>query len=167
VGEAQLVVFKLAGEQFAAPIGRVREILRPVKATRMPRTAGFVRGLFNLRGQVLPLLDLRLRLGLRGAAAPAPVAPVGAHAKDNKARVVVVEAAGEALGIQVDEVLEVLRCREEDLQAPDSVLEMPSSRSLGSVLDLAGRLVLVLDVDRLLDGAVSEPALSGGEGAVA
>jgi purine-binding chemotaxis protein CheW len=150
MAETQLVVFKLAGEQFAAPITRVREILRPVRPTRMPRAAAFVRGLFNLRGQVLPLLDLRGRLGL----AAAPAAP--ANAKENKSRVVVVEAAGEALGIQVDEVIEVLRCQEEDLQAPRSVLELPSSRSLLSVLDQAGRLVLVLDIDRLLDGAAGD-----------
>lgn len=153
--EAQLVVFKLAGEQFGAPITRVREILRPVKATRMPRSAAFVRGLFNLRGQGLPLLDLRARLGLAQAAAE-PVGPKGA-----KARVVVVEAGGEAMGIQVDEVLEVLRCQEEDLQSPRSVLDLPSSRSLASVLDQAGRLVLVLDVDRLLDGAAGD--LEGGK----
>jgi len=144
-----MVVFKLAGEQFAAPITRVREILRPVRFTRMPRAAGFVRGLFNLRGQVLPLLDLRARLGLQGA----PAAP---DAKETRSRVVVVEAAGEALGIQVDEVLEVLRCKEEDLQSPRSVLDLPSSRALSSVLDLAGRLVLVLDIDRLLDAAAGE-----------
>ena len=150
MAETQLVVFKLAGEQFGAPITRVREILRPVKPTRMPRAAAFVRGLFNLRGQVLPLLDLRARLGLK----PAPALPVSA--KENKARVVVVEAAGEALGIQVDEVVEVLRCQEEDLQSPRSVLDLPSSRSLASVLDQAGRLILVLDVDRLLDGASGE-----------
>jgi purine-binding chemotaxis protein CheW len=147
VPESQLVVFKLAGEQFAAPITRVREILRPVRFTRMPRSAGFVRGLFNLRGQVLPLLDLRSRLGLPEAGLP--------EGKD-RSRVVVVEASGEALGIQVDEVLEVLRCRDEDLQAPRSVLDLPSSRSLASVLDLAGRLVLVLDVDRLLDAAAGD-----------
>lgn len=150
MAETQLVVFKLAGEQFGAPITRVREILRPVKPTRMPRAATFVRGLFNLRGQVLPLLDLRARLGLK----PAPA--LAASAKDNKARVVVVEAAGEALGIQVDEVVEVLRCQEDDLQSPRSVLDLPSSRSLASVLDQAGRLILVLDIDRLLDGASGE-----------
>ncbi len=140
VADVQMVVFKLAGEQFAAPITRVREILRPVRFTRMPRAADFVRGLFNLRGQVLPLLDLRARLGLK-LASP--------DLKENRSRVVVVEAAGEAMGIQVDEVLEVLRCSEEDLQSPRSVLDLPSSRALSSVLDMAGRLVLVLDVDRL------------------
>ena len=160
MAEAQLVVFKLAGEQFAAPITRVREILRPVKHTRMPRTAGFVRGLFNLRGQVLPLLDLRARLGLKAPSTGSGTSS-GQPGKDNRSRVVVVEAAGEALGIQVDEVLEVLRCQEEDLQSPRSVLDLPSSRSLSSVLDQAGRLVLVLDVDRLLDLAAEE-SLEGG-----
>ena len=64
MAETQLVVFRLGAEQFAAPITRVREILRPVRVTRMPRVATFVRGLFNLRGQVLPLVDSKVRLGL-------------------------------------------------------------------------------------------------------
>jgi purine-binding chemotaxis protein CheW len=155
MAEAQLVVFRLGKEQFAAPIERVREILRPVKFTRMPRAGTFVQGLFNLRGQVLPLLDLKARLGLQKAAAPAMP-----EARDNKARVVVVEATGEAFGVQVDEVLEVLRCDRDNLQSPQSVLELQAGRSLASVLDQEGRLVLVLDVERLLDGAGE--AMEGG-----
>lgn len=145
MAELQLVVFRLAGEQFAAPITRVREILRPLRVTRMPRVAHFVRGLFNLRGQVLPLLDTRARLGL---------GPTDdARAKDPRARVMVLEAQGEPVGLMVDEVMEVLRCAEEDLQAPANVLDLPAAHFLASVLDLDGRLVLVLDLDRLLEGA--------------
>jgi purine-binding chemotaxis protein CheW len=147
MAEIQLVVFKLQGEQFAAPITRVREIVRPMRLTRMPRVAPFVRGLFNLRGQVLPLVDSRSRLGLE------PALPALPEAKDPKARVMVVEALGEAFGLMVDEVVEVLRCREEDLQAPQNVLDLPAGRFIASVLDLEGRLVLVLDLDRMLEGA--------------
>lgn len=145
MAEMQLVVFKLHGEQFAAPITRVREILRPLRVTRMPRVAPHVRGLFNLRGQVLPLVDSKARLGLAAPGLPDP--------KDPRARVMVVEAQGEAFGAMVDEVVEVLRCQEEDLQSPQNVLDLPAGRFIASVLDLEGRLVLVLDLDRMLEGA--------------
>ena len=151
MAELQLVVFRLGREQFAAPITRVREILRPVRVARMPRTASFLRGLFNLRGQVLPLLDTKARLGM------APSTGSGqAHegpARENKARVIVLEAQGESVGLMVDEVLEVLRCDEEALQAPRTVLDSSAGHFLAAVLDLNGRLVLVLDLDRLVEGA--------------
>lgn len=157
MAEIQLVVFRLGSEQFAAPITRVREILRPVRVTRMPRVAGFVRGLFNLRGQVLPLIDSKARLGLAPSAAVAGPALAG---KDVKARVMVVEAQGENVGVVVDEVMEVLRCDEADLQAPQNVLDLPVGKFLSSVLDLKGRLVLVLDLDRLVEGAADGEILA-------
>lgn len=158
MAELQLVVFRLGSEQFAAPITRVREILRPVRVTRMPRVAGFVKGLFNLRGQVLPLVDSKARLGLAASAAPQPAAP--SAAKDIKARVMVVEAQGESVGVMVDEVMEVLRCDEADLQAPQNVLDLPAGRFLSAVLDMQGRLVLVLDLDRLVEGAADADGLA-------
>jgi purine-binding chemotaxis protein CheW len=148
VAELQLVVFRLGREQFAAPITRVREILRPVRVSRMPRTASFLRGLFNLRGQVLPLMDTKARLGM-SASAHASEGP----ARDNKARVIVLEAQGESVGLMVDEVMEVLRCDEAMLQAPRTVLDSSAGHFLAAVLDLDGRLVLVLDLDRLVEGA--------------
>lgn len=147
MAELQWVVFRLAADQFAAPITRVREVLRPLRVTRMPRVAPFVRGLFNLRGQVLPLLDTRLRLGLGPSA--------DTFAKDPRARIMVLESQGEPVGLMVDEVMEVLRCAEEDLQTPANVLDLPAGRFLSSVLDLEGRLILVLDLDRLLEGAAA------------
>lgn len=153
--EMHLVVFRLGHEQFAAPITRVREILRPLRVTRMPRTPAYVRGLFNLRGQVLPLVDTKARLGLPASRPPvdAPGPAAKGDGKDAKARVMVLEAQGESMGLMVDEVLEVLRCEDEALQAPKNVLESPAGRFLAAVLDLQGRLVLVLDLDRLVEGA--------------
>lgn len=146
MAEAQLVVFRLGSGQFAAPITRVREILRPVRVTRMPRVAGFVKGLFNLRGQVLSLIDTKARLGL-------PAVAVEGTGRDVKARVMVVEALGEPVGMMVDEVVEVLRCDEAALQAPDNVIGSAAGQFLAAVLDLDGRLVLTLDLDRLVEGA--------------
>lgn len=162
MAETQLVVFRLGMGQYAASINRVREILRPVRVARMPRVAPFVRGLFNLRGQVLPLLDTKARLGLPAA----PPAPAGGAPRDAKARVMVVEAAGESIGLMVDEVLEVLRCEESALQAPRNVLDLPGRHFLSSVLDLDGRLVLELDLERLVEGAAdAEAGLAPGLGA--
>jgi purine-binding chemotaxis protein CheW len=158
MAEMQLVVFRLGSEQFAAPITRVREILRPVRVTRMPRVASFVKGLFNLRGQVLPLIDTKARLGL--AASAVPLAGPAPAARDVKARVMVVEAMSENVGVIVDEVMEVLRCDEADLQAPRNVLDMPAGRFLSGVLDQQGRLVLVLDLDRLVEGAGDSDGLA-------
>lgn len=154
MAELQLVVFRLGYGQFAAPITRVREILRPIKVTRMPRAAAYVRGVFNLRGQVLPLLDTKARLGMPGGSAEAAPAPgVAGKAAQGKARVMVLEALGENVGLMVDEVLEVLRCDDAALQAPRNVLDSQAGRFLSAVLDLDGRLVLVLDLDRLVEGA--------------
>jgi purine-binding chemotaxis protein CheW len=150
VQETQLVVFRLGTGQYAASINRVREILRPVRVTRMPRVAGFVRGLFNLRGQVLPLVDTKARLGMEAGPAPTGAAPTG---RDVKARVMVVEAGGESVGLMVDEVMEVLRCDEAALQAPENVIDLQSGRFLSAVLDLDGRLILALDLDRMIEGA--------------
>lgn len=144
--EERWVVFSLGALQYAAPIARVREILRPLPVTRLPRVAPWVRGLFNLRGQALPLLDTRLRLGLAGASAAGP----------SKARVVVAEASEGAFGLMVDEVVEVLKCPPEARQAPRSVLDLPSARFIASVLDLGGRLVFALDLEALVEGA-AEP----------
>ncbi|MGH7441058.1 MAG: chemotaxis protein CheW [bacterium] len=146
MAEERWVVFGLGALQHAAPIDRVREILRPVPVTRMPRVAPFVRGLFNLRGQVLPLLDTKARLGLADATASGPA----------KARVVVVETAAGGFGLMVDEVFEVLRCGPEVRQTPEAVMELSAARFTESVLDLGGRLIFVLDLDALVEG-VSDP----------
>jgi purine-binding chemotaxis protein CheW len=142
VPEIRLVVFRLKGAQYAAPIERVREILKPVRFIRMPRAAEWIRGLFNLRGRVLPLIDTAARLGLKRENEFAP-----------KARVVVVDAGGEEVGLVVDEVLEVMHCDSSAVQAPENVMEAPREAFLDGVLDLEGRLVLVLALDSLMAGA--------------
>jgi purine-binding chemotaxis protein CheW len=93
-------------------------------------------------------MDTKARLGMT-ASAHSNEGP----ARDNKARVIVLEAQGESVGLMVDEVMEVLRCDEGALQAPRTVLDSSAGHFLAAVLDLEGRLVLVLDLDRLVEGA--------------
>ena len=146
--EVKLVVFELAGEQFAAPIERVIEIHRPQRLTRMPRTPGFVVGIFNLRGRVLPVIDAKARLGI----APREAAPLARALKSHeiKGRVMVVEAMGEHAGMVVDAVHEVLACPAEALQSPEGVMGTAAGQFLKGVVEHEGRMILVLDLDRLL-----------------
>ena len=96
-GLAQLCTFRVGGEDYALDIMRVREIITPLPVTPVPRAPSFVEGVVRLRGDVIPVLDVRKRLGL-------PAAP-----PTRKTRVLIVSVAGRRLGLVVDEVAEVLR----------------------------------------------------------
>jgi chemotaxis signal transduction protein len=88
-------------------------------------------------------VDTKARLGL----------DPGAGGGAGKARVMVVEASGGSFGLMVDEVMEVLRCDDSLPQAPRNVLDLPAARFVEAVLDLDGRLVFALNLDRLVEGA--------------
>ena len=90
--ELHLVTFRLEREAFGVPIDRVREVVRVTDITRVPEAPPHIRGVTNLRGRVLPVVELRTRLGLT----PAVIAP--------SSRILVVEAHGRVLGLLVDGV---------------------------------------------------------------
>lgn len=134
-------------ETFALPILKVREIIRLLRITPLPQTAAHVRGIVNLRGRVIPVLDLRTRLGLP------PVA-------DNRRTCVVVVQVGpagatRAAGLLVDQVDEVL-----NLPA-DAITPVPvlgdGRRELRGIARLADRVVPVVDVDALVGDDADQP----------
>ena len=92
--EQQLVVFDLSTEAYGVDIGAVREIIRLQDITRVPRTPEFVEGVINLRGKVIPVVDLRKRFGL----------PAEDESKEN--RIVVVDIGAQDIGVIVDAVTE-------------------------------------------------------------
>src|SRR5438552_16207181 len=94
--ERQLVVFQLGAELYGVEISRVHEIIRLQTVTRVPRAPAFVEGVINLRGKVIPVVDLRRRFGLE----------MTDHTRAS--RIVVVEIADQVVGIVVDGVSEVL-----------------------------------------------------------
>ncbi len=136
--EQQLVVFDLATEAYGVDIGAVREIIRLQDITRVPRTPDFVEGVINLRGKVIPVVDLRKRFML----------PVAEQTDDN--RIVVVDIGGQDIGVVVDAVTEVLRILSESVQAPSSVITTTDSDYLMGICKLESRLIILLDLERVL-----------------
>ncbi|HYM61255.1 MAG TPA: chemotaxis protein CheW [Thermoanaerobaculia bacterium] len=132
------VTFWLAGETFALPVTHVYEILRVTGVTRVPHAPAMVRGVTNMRGRVLPVIDLRVRLGL-SSAEPTP-----------QSRILVVTSRGRSLGLLVDAVQQVERIQRETVQPPPPDVMTTQSDYIIGVCDLGARLVILLDVDRIL-----------------
>jgi purine-binding chemotaxis protein CheW len=137
------------------PIDRVREIVMVPEITPVPDSGEFVRGIISLRGRILPVLDLGLRLGL----GPGP--------RDRSGRILVVEQdAQHQLGLLVDEASEVLRIPDDRLSPPPELAGSAVAGAVRYVARLDERLILLLDLARVLGdvppaAAAREPALAG------
>ena len=110
VADRQLVIFKIAGEEFGVDINEVKEIIRWEDVTRIPNTESYIKGVINLRGSIVVVNDLAMKLGL-------PSKQV-----DDDTRILVVEVNGNTVGMVVDSATEVLRLEGEKVQdAPDMI----------------------------------------------
>ena len=136
--EQQLVVFDLSTESYGVDIGAVREIIRLQDITKVPRTPEFVEGVINLRGKVIPVVDLRKRFGL----------PAGEESKEN--RIVVVDIGAQDIGVIVDAVTEVLRIATDSVEPPSSVITTADSEYLLGIAKLDSRLIILLDLEQVL-----------------
>lgn len=134
--ERHVVIFQLGRELYGVAIQAVREIIPWQAVTPVPGAAPYVEGVINLRGRVLPVLDVRPRFGIAKE-------PPG-----RSTRIVVVELGAELAGIVVDAVTEVLRIPAELVDA--EVMQGDGSPFLEGVARLEGRLVILLSLDRLL-----------------
>ncbi|MDE3074388.1 MAG: chemotaxis protein CheW [Chloroflexota bacterium] len=139
---AQVVVLRMRSSEYALPIGRVQEIVRVPEITPLPEAPPGVEGLINLRGRVLPVVDLASRLGL------------GKVEQTRNARVVIVKSSGEQVhevGLLVDSVSKVLRLGVDDVE-PTSEIAAGDSRSLIlGVAKVNDQLILLLDLDGALN----------------
>ncbi len=139
----QVVTFTIAEEDFAFDIFKVKEIIRIVEVTKVPKSPDFIEGVINLRGNVIPILDLRKRFHLKP------------REYDKKTRIIVVEANTELVGFIVDAVLETRSIFESCIEAPPTiVLGGIESEYLKGVAKLEDRLVILLDIGKIL--SVSE-----------
>jgi purine-binding chemotaxis protein CheW len=134
----QVVVLNLGDEQYGVDIGRVQEIIRPQVITRVPHTPAFVEGIINLRGRVIPVIDLCARFGL----------PRREQTKET--RIAVSDVAGVTVGLVVDGVSEVLRIDRACIEPPSPIVAGVDSSFIRGIAKLDGRLVILLEVDRIL-----------------
>lgn len=136
--EEQLVVFNLSGETYGVDISTVREIIRMQAITEVPRTPDFVEGVINLRGRVIPVIDLHKRFDL-------PLVE-----ETSNTRIMVVEVENVTVGMIVDSVSEVLRISKDNIDPPPPVISGVDSAYLRGVGKLEDRLIILLDLNQVL-----------------
>ena len=134
----QLVSFKVDNEEFGIDILKVQEINKMLQITKVPNAPDFVEGVVNLRGRIIPVIDLRKRLSM------------AKKEHDNKTRIVVVDIAGNIIGFIVDEVNEVLRIGKDIIESPPELVSRVESDFITSVAKLEDRIIILLDLDNLL-----------------
>jgi purine-binding chemotaxis protein CheW len=134
------LAFTLAGEEYGVEILKVREITRLTDVTPVPCTPWFIRGVMNLRGKVIPVADLRLRLGM-------PETQPTAHT----CTIVIQSGAGE-MGIVVDGVLEVVGLSAGDIEATPSFGASVDVSFIAGIASAGARTIILLDIDSLFAG---------------
>lgn len=139
--EVQYVTFSLAGQEYGAPIAQVQEIIRVPKIFKVPRAPEFVEGVVNIRGQVVPVVDLRMRFGL------------AKERRDEASRIVVADIGGIRTGLVVDAVKEVLKLPARDI---DEVPELIITEEAGFLSGIGKarkgeRILILVDFTRLLN----------------
>jgi len=134
----QLVSFVLGNELFGIEILHVQEIIRLLSITKVPNTPPFIEGVINLRGRVIPIIDLRVRLGIE----------ISDH--NHSTRIVVVELDEKIVGFIVDEVNEVLRIPTTIIEPPPPMAEGIDSEYITAVAKLEERLLILMDLSKIL-----------------
>lgn len=134
----QLVIFKLANEEYGCDIDRVKEVLKMVKITPLPETLDFIEGVINLRGEVIPVLDLRKRIGLE------------TEQSFDSSSIVIVETAQHTAGLIVDSVSEVLSIEEKSIQETTGEQGKTKAGLIEGVGKLAERLLIILNLGKVI-----------------
>jgi purine-binding chemotaxis protein CheW len=136
--QREFVVFRLGGVELALDVFAVREVLRPPPVVPLPKAPPFVEGVADVRGVLIPVVDLRARF------------EVDAAGQDGATRIMLTEVGGDRLALVVDRVTEVLRVGETSLAELPEYLQGAVSASVRSVIRLPSRVIPVLDVETLL-----------------
>jgi purine-binding chemotaxis protein CheW len=142
--ENQIVVFEIGAEDFGVEISSVESIIKMQPITRLPHTPAFVKGVTNLRGKVLPVIDLRKRFGLSSQEA------------DKNSRIIVVRLGETEAGMIVDAVSEVLTIPEGAVKAAPTITTHVDSAFITGIAKLDPRLVILLDLRKVLSAGEVE-----------
>lgn len=135
----QLVTFSVGDEEFGVDILKVQEINRMTEITRVPNTHSYVVGVINLRGKVIPIIDLRARLVMSKVEF------------DKDTRIVVVELEHKVIGFIVDKVNEVIRINKNITEPPPASATGISSEFITAIGKIEERLLILLDLEKILE----------------
>jgi purine-binding chemotaxis protein CheW len=143
-GDTKVLSFRLGRETYGVDILKVREIIGLMDITAVPRTPAHMRGVVNLRGKIVPVIDMRAKFGL----------PAVESSRENCIITVMAEAAGQTqgvlVGVLVDSVSEVLAVAEAELEALPSLDKNPSLDFVRGLAKSQGRVTILLDIDKVL-----------------
>ncbi len=143
--DLQIIGFRIGRETFGVPISVVREIIRVPEITAVPNVPDHIEGVINVRGQIIPVIDMPKRFGLR------------APERNSRNRIVVIELEGRSIGLMVDSASEVLRIAHSEIEEPHDVFPESGIEYVSGVGKLGGRLVILLDLKKVTQaGSVSK-----------
>jgi len=138
IHEIQIACFRLGEDIYAADIMRIKEIIRPQKLTTLPKSPAFVEGVLNLRGTVIPVIDLRKRFDF------------AVSTRDRNTRLLIVTVGRRLLALEVDEVTEVITVHVKDIKPPPQVVNGVNSEYLVGVCLAKDSLIMLLNLDKVL-----------------
>lgn len=148
--ERQLVVFELARETYGVDISQVQEIIRFQEITKVPKVPDFIEGVINLRGNVIPVIDLRKRFDFDEVE------------KTNATRIIVVEVEQYTVGMVVDAVSEVVRVNEDSIEPPSNIIADIDTDYLSGVCKYSDKLIILLELSKVLTASQQAELVSVG-----
>ena len=132
----QLIVFRIGDEEFGIPIGAVQEIIKVGTITPIPDSPDFIKGLINVRGEIVAIIDVRARFFLT-------------ELEETPRHIVIAKSNENFFGLLVDEVIEVLRIEESDIKLPPKLMTKLNEEYVQGVITHDGRLIMLLDVEQV------------------
>lgn len=136
---SQFVGFQIAGQEYAFRIEQIQEIVILDQVTKTPQVPSYVEGVSNLRGSIIPIINLRKLFGLEP------------KATDSETRTIVVNVGERTMGCTVDTVSQVMRIPEENIQAAPETVTANGATYISGFARQNGKLIILLDIDELLD----------------
>ena len=151
----QFVIFKVGAEEYAVPILKVNEIIRlkGIRITEVPNTKKYVVGIMNLRGEVIPIMDLRMKFRMPK------------KKMDDDTRIMIVSIQGDSIGFLVDSVSEVAQIPSGDIIDPPEEVSDVDSKFITKIAKYSDRIFIILDVDSIVSDKPGEPdGMKSGKG---
>jgi len=134
----QLIVFRAGNEEFGVPIDSVREIIKKSMITPIPNSPDFIKGIVNVRGEIVTAIDVKARFALT-------------YTKNIEPKHIIVTNQEDSLyGLLVDEVIEVLRVPKKEIKAPPNLVSKVHEKYVSAVISHENRLIILLDLSKML-----------------